>query len=175
MHIPRGMDGVQKKNNFLITRKTKAIVAKDSAYYRSAILESNGEHDSIHSAEKILDYSCLLSGATLSGRRAAVKKAFNINNKIPVPVNPGQAIYMMPTCSTKSKDCVWLSYYHIDFYKGRGNTTYITFMDGSGLFVNASENSIDMQHKRTSQIIARQNRIVLFSRNYRDPFNNRPF
>lgn len=165
---------MRKKNIFIITKQTKAIMTKESAYYRSLILEGNKKCYSIHTAEQILDYSCTLFGASLSGRRVAVKNIFNINNKIPVPVNPKEAVYMMPTSSTKNKDCVWLSYYHIDYYEQRDNKTYIAFMDGTGLFVNASVSSIDMQHKRASQIIAKQYRNVLFDPNYPDLFTMRP-
>lgn len=162
-----------KRNVILITKQTKAIVTEESAYYRSIVLEGNKKHPSIHTAEKILDYSCTLFGASLAGRRKSIKTAFQITHKIPVPVNPQQGVYMMPTSSTKSRECVWLAYYHIDYYEQRGEKTYVTFMDGSGLFVDASVSSIDMQHKRASQIIAKQHRMTLFGPHSVDPFNRR--
>jgi len=165
-----GVGDMRARDTFLITKKTKAIVTNTSAYYRSVILENKQKYYSHHSAEQIIDYNCTLFGESLAGRRTAIKNNFNINNKIPIPVNPNQAVYLMPTSSTKSKDCVWLSYYHIDFYEQYNQKTYVTFMDGTGLYVNASANSIDMQHKRTSQIIARQHRILFFTRSFPQSF-----
>lgn len=149
---------------FIITQATKAIIAKDSAYYRSLILEGSNERHSLHRPEQVLDNSCLLYGSTLAGRRAAVQDVLKTNSKIPVPVIPGKGVYMLPTSSAKSKDCVWLSYYHIDFYEQRDNKTYVAFIDGSGLYVNTSVNTMDLQYKRTSQVIVNDNRAILFGR-----------
>lgn len=154
---------------FIVTQATKAIITKDSSYYRSLILEGPNERHSLHKPEQVLDNSCLLYGSTLAGRRTAAKDILKINNKIPVPVIPDKGVYMLPTSSAKSKDCVWLSYSHIEFFEQRDNKTFIAFNDGSGLYVNASESTIDMQYKRTSQLIVRLNRFILFGR------RNNPF
>ncbi|WP_404455748.1 competence protein ComK [Virgibacillus necropolis] len=154
---------------FIITRATKAIISKDSTFYRSLILEGKTERHSLHKPEQIIDNTCLLYGSTLSGRRTAVKDILKINSKIPVPVIPDNGVYMLPTSSTKSKDCVWLSYDHIDFYEQRGDKTFVAFTDGSGMYVNASESTLDMQHKRASQLIVKLNRSILFGR------RNNPF
>lgn len=153
---------------YIITQQTKAILTKESAYYRSQILEVQRERNSIFRPEQIIDHTCLLYGSTLAGRRAAVKGILKINSKVPVPVIPGKGVYLLPTSSTKNKDCVWLSYYHIDNYEQRDDKTYIAFSDGTGLYVNISESTFDLQYKRTSQVIAKQNRSVFFGR--RSPF-----
>lgn len=149
---------------FIISQATKAIVAKDSAYYRSLILEGTSERHSLHKPEQILDNSCLLYGASLSGRRTAAKRILNVTSKVPVPVIPDKGLYMVPTSSTKSKDCVWFSYFHIDFYEQRDDKTYVAFIDGTGLYVNTSVSSFDLQCKRTCQLIVKQNHAVLFGR-----------
>ncbi|WP_430790280.1 competence protein ComK [Virgibacillus flavescens] len=152
------------KSVFIITQTTKAIISEDSTYYRSLILEGVKERHSLHKPEQIIDNTCLLYGSTLAGRRAAVKDILKITNKIPVPVIPDKGVYMMPTASTKNKDCAWLSYDHIDFYEQRDGKTFVGFNDGSGLYVNASVSTIDMQYKRTSQLIVKLNRAILFGR-----------
>lgn len=149
---------------FIITKATKAIIAKDSAYFRSLILEGAHEQHSLHRPEQILDNSCLIYGSSLDGRRTAAKNTLKIRSKIPVSVIPEKGVYMLPTSSTKNKDCVWFSYYHIDSYEQRDSKTYVAFTDGSGLYVNTSTSSFDLQYKRTSQVIVRQNRTLLFGR-----------
>src|SRR5699024_3864483 len=99
---------------FAITLNTKAIITNQNDYFKTVIIEGDYKHYSIHRAEKILDANCIIFGSPLTGRRAAVRDLFKIYNKITVPVIPNQGVYMMPTSSAKSKDCVWLSYYHID-------------------------------------------------------------
>lgn len=147
---------------YIITQHTKAILTKDSAYYRSRIQEGQTERHSKYRPEEIIDHSCLLYGSTLDGRRAAVKKILKINSKVPIPVIPNKGVYMFPTSSTKNSDCVWVSFYQIENYEQRDDKTYIEFRDGTGLYVNASESSFDLQFKRTSQVIARLNRFVFF-------------
>ncbi|ASN04100.1 competence protein ComK [Virgibacillus necropolis] len=149
---------------FIITRATKAIVSKESSYYRSLILESKNERHSLHKPEQIIDNTCLLYGSTLEGRRTAAKDILKITSKIPVPVIPDKGVYMLPTSSTKNKERVWLAYHHIDFYEQRNDKTFVAFTDGSGLYVNASETTIDMQYKRASQLIVKLNRSTLFGR-----------
>ncbi|MFC4558035.1 competence protein ComK [Virgibacillus kekensis] len=149
---------------YIITQQTKAILTKESNYYRSRILEGQEERHSVFRPEQIIDHTCLLYGSTLEGRRAAVRDILKINSKVPVPVIPDKGVYMLPTSSTKNKDCVWLSYYHIEDYEQRDDKTYVAFTDGTGIYVNTSENTFDMQYKRTSQIIAKQNRSVFFGR-----------
>lgn len=151
---------------YIISLKTKAIIPKESAYYRSLIIIEGGkEIHSIHSPEQIIDNSCLLYGSTLKGRKDAVKDVLKSASKLPVPVNPALGIFMMPTASTKNKDCVWLAYHHIDDYEQRDDKTYIAFYDGTGIYINTSVSTFDSQYKRTSQIIVHVNRGVLFGKN----------
>ncbi|GGB52056.1 competence protein [Virgibacillus dakarensis] len=143
---------------YVITPQTKAILQKNSAYYRSRVLEIGRERSSIYRPEHILNHNCTINGATLSGRRAAVKHILKACSKLPIPVIPCKDVYMLPTASIKSRDCVWLSYYHVHYYEQRDNKTYVAFRDGSGLYVNASENAVDMQFKKASQVIAQMKR-----------------
>jgi len=140
---------------YVITTETKAIIAKDSNYYRSRILEK-GEKEStcIHKPAHIMNYSCIIYGASLEGKRNAVELMLKTRIKLPIPVFPDHNVYMFPTASIRKHDCVWLSYYHIYDYEKRDDKTYIVFRDGTGLYVNASESTVDMQFKKTSQVIA---------------------
>ncbi|MFD1036823.1 competence protein ComK [Virgibacillus byunsanensis] len=147
---------------YIITQQTKAIMTKDSSYYKARILEGQTERYSIHKPEQILDNSCLLYGSTLHGRKEAVKEILKSSSKLPVPVIPDKGVYMLPSSSTKNKDCIWFSYYQIDFYEQRDAKTYVAFNDGTGIYANVSRSAFDSQFKRTSQIIAHQHRSIFF-------------
>ncbi|OZU88401.1 competence protein [Virgibacillus indicus] len=152
---------------FIISQKTKAIMAEEeSGYYRAKILEGDTEKFSIHKPLQIIDNSCLVYGASLEGRKTSVKQILNSASKLPIPVNVNEGIYMMPTASTKNKDCVWLSYQHIHTYEQRDDKTYITFHDGTGIYINTSENAFDQQFKRTSQVIVHMNGSTLFGKHW---------
>lgn len=157
------MDNAKISPVYIITRNTKAIMAKDSAYYRSLILEDKNKKFDVHNPEYILDNNCLRYGSTLAGKKAAAQDILKCKSKLPIPVIPEKGVYMLPTSSARNKDCVWLSYYHITYYEQCDDKTYVGFHDGTGIYVNASEKTIDMQYKKTSQVIAMLNREVFFT------------
>ncbi|GAA0605049.1 hypothetical protein GCM10009001_22880 [Virgibacillus siamensis] len=150
---------------YFITQKTKAILnLENSSYYRSLILDYQGEQHSRYKPEQVIDHSCLLDFSSLDGRRKSIQSMLKIHSKVPIPVIPNKGIFMLPTASVKNKDCVWLSYYQIERYEQQGDQTYVEFMDGTGLYVNVSEKSFDMQFKRTGEVIARMSRSVFFEK-----------
>ncbi|MFZ3578257.1 competence protein ComK [Virgibacillus sp. DJP39] len=155
---------------YIITQATKAIYPADSSYYRSIILEGSDQRKSVQRPEQIIDNSCLLYGAALSGRRTAVKDILKVTSKLPIPVIPENGVYMFPTSAAKSKDCVWLSFHHIKSIDKREGKTYVAFRDGSGLYVNASESTMNFQKLKTCELIVHLNRSILFGRRS-NPFN----
>lgn len=82
------MEGHYASPIYMISQQTKAILTKDSAYYRSLILETGRKKHSVYRPEQIIDHSCVLYGSTLEGRRKSVRKMLNVNSKVPVPVIP---------------------------------------------------------------------------------------
>ncbi|MFA1822480.1 competence protein ComK [Virgibacillus oceani] len=153
---------------YTITQRTKAIMHKESAYYRSLILEGNKERYSIHKPEHIIKNSCLIYGTNLDGGKQAVKDILNSSSKLPISIVPEGWLLMLPTASMKNRDCVYIAYHHINFYEQRDDKTYIAFHDGTGIYVNISESIFDIQYKRTSQVIVHLNWGVIFGRaNYK--------
>ncbi|MEF2292916.1 competence protein [Virgibacillus dokdonensis] len=148
---------------YVISPHTKAIYRNEHSYYRSRIMESGrAEKMSIHKPEQILDNSCLIYGSSLEGRRLAVKDILDSSSKLPVPVIPDKGVFMMPTASVKNKNNVWLTYHHIYGFEENKSGTYVTFFDGSGIQLDISMNTFDLQYKRTSQVIVHLNRTFLF-------------
>ncbi|MFD2629384.1 competence protein ComK [Oceanobacillus kapialis] len=149
---------------YIITPKTKAIVSHESSYYRSLIYETGRERYSIHSPTQIIDNNCLIFGASREGIKKSVKDILRASSKLPIPVIPQDGVYMIPTASSKNKDCVWVAYHHIASYEQKEDKTYIAFLDGTGVYVPTTESSFDMQYKRASQLIVHMNRSVIFGR-----------
>lgn len=138
---------------YIISRQTKAIMNFFSPYYRAKIIEENGVYNSAHTIEEILDNNCTIHGADLQGRRKSVQQILAVISKLPLPVIPDLSVFMFPTASIKSKDCIWLAYHQVQDFEQQGKQTYIRFFDGTGIYVNASASTIDSQMKRTSQLI----------------------
>ncbi|MBP1971677.1 competence protein ComK [Virgibacillus natechei] len=155
--------GKRRSSIYTISQDTKAIMTKETGYYRTLIIEGNKKKPSNYKIEQILNYNCLLYGSDLAGRKKGVKRILKSASKLPIPVDPAnKGIYMMPTASIKNKDCVWLAYHHIKFYEQRDHKAYIGFHDDTGIYINASVKTIDLQYKRTSEVIVDYNRDKIF-------------
>jgi len=158
------MERGKMKFTYTITRETKAIIPLDMVYSRSRIFEGRKKPLSIYTPLQIIDHNCIIHGADWKGRQSAVKDILNSNSKLPVPVSPGEGIFMMPTAAIKSSQCIWIAYHHVKNYEQIGDQTYVHFHDGTGIFVKTTAQKFDNQYKRTSQVIVHFNRYVLFER-----------
>lgn len=148
--------------NYIVSVHTKAILNTDNTYYKARIYEGSQMWNHIHKAENILQHNCMLNGASLSGRRNYAKETLQSPVKLPIPVNPKMGIFMVPTSSPKSMECVWTSYYHVDTYMESDGQTYIYFRDGTGMYVDVSVSAFHNQMMRTAHLIAQLNRPIHF-------------
>lgn len=147
---------------YKIRRETNAILSKDHTLYRSLILEGAKKIPSIHGPEKILEDNCIHNGASLEGRQQSAQEILQTKIKVPIPVFPNCGIFMVPTKSLKSKDCGLFSYYQIRNFEQRDRGTFVRFYDGSGVVVNVSKSSFNMQYKKAGQLIANLHRNMIF-------------
>src|SRR5690625_1548493 len=113
----------RKTPMYTITKHTKAIITKDSPYYRTKILVGYKDRYSILKPEEILRNSCLAYGVSMEGGIEVAKNVLNINSKVPFAVCRDKAIYMIQTATAKKKDCVWISKLHIAVYEQRYHKT----------------------------------------------------
>lgn len=147
--------------DYIINRKTQAILHGDSPYYRTKIYEENREVIySKHHPLQIIDYSSTINGSSMDGRTKAVKRILKSKSKLPIPVIPQLGMFLFPTTSVRNRDCVCLSYYHVDEYKQLGNKLAVILKDGKVLKLDISYNQFDLQIKRTSQVIAYFHRLL---------------
>lgn len=130
------------------------LLREEHTFYQTRVLETGKTCYSEYKPRDILEAGCIQGGSTIEGRQAAAGKLLNTNRMIPIPVYPKRGIYMFPTTSNKSKQCIWLSYYHIHSYEERAAGTHIRFIDGTGMDILVSIYTIDKQYKKTSQVIA---------------------
>lgn len=151
------------KKVYKITKQTQAILIKHSPYYRSEIWEEGRRMYSLHSPLKIIKENCF---GGLEERTALAQTALQSSSKLPIAISPKENIYMLPTESIRGKSLILLAYHQIKDYMGRDNRTYIEFLDGTGIYVKASEHIIDQQYKKTGQLIVYDHREQLFGQAY---------
>lgn len=153
----------------MITNKTKAIsLHNHSTHFRSSIIEAGSEKETLCAfrPEQIIDQNCIIYGSTLKRRQVESNHILQLKNKLPIRIIPEKNIYMFPTASIKNDACIWVAYQHIRKCIERLNQTYILFKDGTGITVDASHHTIDLQYIRTGQLVARQNESRLFGNDF---------
>lgn len=146
--------------NYIVSIHTKAILNKDNAYYKTRIYEKEQIWNHVHKAEYILEHNCIVNGSTIKGRRDFAKEVLNSPIKLPIALIPHFDVYMLPTSSPKSLECVWISYYHVEKYEQRDDKTYIYFRDGTGMYVDISASTFHNQMIRTAHLIAQLNKPI---------------
>lgn len=147
---------------YVITKETKAIIAKELGLYRAKVLHGKKKRYSIHTLKQIIANNCIFNHSSLECQELAAQQILRTKSKLPIPIIPKKGVFMFPTASIRNKNCALLSYYHIDYYEQRNDQTYIAFQDGTGIYINTSEKALDRQYKKTSQLIAAFHRTAIF-------------
>jgi competence protein ComK len=156
------MDHPVVKNNYVLSRRTLAVIPRENHEYRTRILEQDSEINSKQSPIFLLNQTCIKYGSTFDGRRKSTRILLKTDKKIPIPVIPQLGVYMIPTAAAASKRCVWLSYYRIKEYKEHNEQTIIFFDDGSYLPIDTPKKSFQRQYFLAGQLVAQLNRELLF-------------
>jgi len=102
--------------------------------------------------EHTIDVFCLQQGTTIKGRVEAIRKVLQIYQKVPIYIH--EDLFLFPTTSSKSNDCVWMNYCNIrkliivNYYE-----TIIIFKDKSLLSIVLNYRIIKKQMQRCKQYI----------------------
>src|SRR5690625_617134 len=88
---------------YTITKHTKAIITKDSSYYRTKILVGHKDRYATLKPEEILRNNCLAYGFSREGRIEAAKNVLTIKVKVPFAVCLKKRIYIIPPEPAKKK------------------------------------------------------------------------
>ncbi|MEJ8778312.1 competence protein ComK [Pseudogracilibacillus sp. ICA-222130] len=139
---------------FLISNKTKVIERIKEGQFHSRIIESDQVYYSIHSLEALLNNACLKLGTSLEGRIDFTKEILKSNNKIPIPIDPDQCVFMFPTRSVKSPLLSYISYYQVADFEPYEKNVKVIFKDDTTYIAPMTMKQFDIQLKRTSQLIA---------------------
>lgn len=140
--------------DYIIHRRTQAITAIQSNYYRSKIYELNNIRYMKEPPLTIIKNSCKHYGHKLSVWNEFVKDKLNRESKLPVPISPTEGLFFVPTTSHRNEQCIWLSFYQVAHYMQNKNNLNIALCDGKTLSTNISLNQFQLQMKRTSLLIA---------------------
>ncbi|MFD1708033.1 competence protein ComK [Siminovitchia sediminis] len=101
----------------------------------------------------IVKKSCDYFGSSYNGRREGTKQLIGVTHKAPIIVDPYTSIYLFPTASPSSPDCMWISHDYIAaFEKNDACSTMITFQNHERLEIPISFYSFEKQVSRTARL-----------------------
>ncbi|RWR14565.1 competence protein ComK [Siminovitchia fortis] len=119
----------------------------------------------------IVKRSCAYFGSSYSGRRDGTKQLIGITYKAPIIVDPYTSIYLFPTASPASPQCVWISHDYIASYEKNGPyATVVTFQNSESFDLPVSFYSLENQVSRTAMLR------IKFTQNMKrmEKFNKKP-
>src|SRR5699024_5709115 len=114
----------------------------------------------VHKADYILKQNCIENGSTVEGRREFARKTLNSPIKLPIAIGHPLDVYMLPTSSPKSLECVWVADCHVNKFEERDEKAYSSFRDGTGMYVDISASTFHNQMIRTAHLIAQLNKPI---------------
>jgi competence protein ComK len=138
---------------FEVSSTTLAIVPAYHPTYASKIIDFQGEYYYKDTPIKLIEHACLEGGASLEGRKKALRHLKSFHQCPPVPINTLEDIYAFPTVSPESYDCNWIFYEHIHYLTPQLQSTIITFRNQQTLEVPISIAVMKKQLFRTESCI----------------------
>ena len=137
--------------NYEINMETLVILPFNNG--KSKVYEYDGEHIVDCVPTNIIEYSCLFFGASLEGRRAAVKEMLGIDMKVPILIEDSKNIIFFPISNCVHRNSIWISYQNLVKYSKLDElSTVLYFHNNKQLVVDAKYNLIDNQVIRCAKL-----------------------
>ena len=138
-------------NNYEINTETLVILPYNNG--KSKVYEYDGEHVVNCIPIDIIENSCLFFGASLEGRRAAVKEMLGIDMKVPVLIEDSKNIIFFPIANCIHKSSIWISYQNLVKYTKLDElSTVLYFQNNKQLVIEAKYNLVDNQIIRCAKL-----------------------
>ena len=119
----------------------------------SEIIEIGARYLSSCRPFDIVKKSCEYFGSSYNGRREGTKQLIGITHKAPIIVDPYTSIFLFPTASPTSPQCMWISHDYIASHKKIGPySTVVTFQNNESYELPISFYSFENQISRTAML-----------------------
>lgn len=131
-------------NNYIINIETLLIIPYGRG--KSKIFENDRNFVVNETTSNILKNSCLFFGASIEGRRDAVKQILGVDMKVPIIVENIKDMIFFPVSDCIKKNSTWISYQNLLKYsKFNEFSTVLYFKSGKKNRVDVKYNLIDNQ------------------------------
>ena len=132
-----------KSDNYLITSST--LMLKYINNKKTKIYEANKEFIVSENMSEIIFNSCQFYGSSYNGRLYFSKSILNLKIKVPIIIEDYRNIIFFPTRSIDNKDCIWISYNHLEKITKENDSTIVFFDNNKRYKIDISSDIINRQ------------------------------
>lgn len=135
---------------YIINKNTLALIQQEK---KTKIIEKEGHLTVGDSLFSIIASNCILNGSTLEGRQRGSAALLGTKYKPPIVINNEQNIILIPTHSTRNKNCIWFNLSEIIYYKRNNkNGTIVELSNHQKININISPYVFDRQVLRATRL-----------------------
>lgn len=117
---------------------------------KSKVIEEMEENIINQSTYSIIDHSCRYFGSSYDGRCEGTKTLLGYDYKLPIMVDEYREIIFFPTCSPKSKNCIWIALQNIIRFEPKEKETTVYFKNNKSYVFPISYHSFENQVLRAN-------------------------
>lgn len=135
---------------YIITQNTLALLPTTKG---TKILEISKILTSSENIGKIISENCKFYGSSLEGRKAGSSYIIGSTYKPPIILNEKNHIILVPTHSSRSKECSWISLNNILNYRSYNDKkVHVVFKNNQNLILNISYLIFDRQVLKATRL-----------------------
>ena len=117
---------------------------------RTIVLENDVFKEVALSPYKLIDYNLRYYGSSMRGARDGTKEIIGNVSLAPVMINEKQGIYMVPSKSPRSEDCIWFNLNaYLKCEHDQMGGTYVILTNGNIVQVDVPRNKMEKQFNQT--------------------------
>jgi competence protein ComK len=139
------------ENDYIVNPKTVAILSHFDIQNQTKVIDEDGEFYMGKKPIQLIKDSCLEYRSTYEGRRKAVMHHMNFTQKVPIPINPRDKIYVFPTHAPDQFECMWIVYNNVKrVVSNSKGGPLIIFKNGQTIEAGVSIYTLQRQMERTA-------------------------
>lgn len=122
---------------------------------KTKIFDINGTYCIKKNCFDLVDDSCQYYGSSYGGRYLGAKRMIEMEYKLPIILDEVKEVILIPTCSPRQQNCIWICLNNIENYSKYKNHSRVKFTNGLDYELSISFSSLENQILRATLLLTR--------------------